>query len=136
MQRATAVTVSEGCEKNLPQCDGNIPVGSASGKEIPLKISNYLASIEAVQLTISLGQARMQDIGIELISPSGTRSVLLGAFNGLDNTPTHIVDFTLASNAFNGESGKGTWTLKLVDVAKPDASPVKFERAMLNVMGH
>nr|WP_269138056.1 proprotein convertase P-domain-containing protein [Burkholderia pseudomultivorans] len=136
MQHATAVTVSEGCDKNLPECGGNIPVGTAIGKEIPLKVSNYLASIEAVQLTLSLGQARMQDIGIELVSPSGTRSVLLGAFNGLDNTPIHIVDFTLASNAFNGESAKGTWTLKLVDVAKPDASPVKFERATLNVMGH
>ncbi|MGT0250576.1 S8 family serine peptidase [Burkholderia pyrrocinia] len=136
MQPVKADAMASGCNEDFAACGDNIPVGTISGLEIPLQVSDDLSTIEAVQLTFSLGQARMSDMAVELISPSKTRSVLLSAFSGLDNKPGDAINLTLASNAFNGESAKGTWTLKLIDVAQPGAPAAKFKLATLNVMGH
>ncbi len=55
------------------------------------------------------------DLGIELVSPSGTRSVLMNAHNVFQKSET-VVNLPLMSNAFNDEPAKGAWTLRVVDV--------------------
>jgi subtilisin-like proprotein convertase family protein len=70
--------------------------------------------IEAVQIRVNITHTFTGDLGIALISPMGTRSVLKNIadqFAG-DQDLTNMV---LLSNAFYGENPTGTWTIKGVD---------------------
>ena len=76
------------------------------------------ANIEAVQLRIEVTHANPWDLGFELTSPAGTRSVINPVFNhalhGVDNP----LDWTILSNAFYGEPPIGEWTLNVIDAAE------------------
>ena len=76
------------------------------------------ANIEAVQLRIEVTHANPWDLGFELISPAGTRSIVNPVFNhalyGVDNP----LDWTILSNAFYGEPPTGEWTLNVIDAAE------------------
>ena len=73
-------------------------------------------TVEAVQIRVTIdGDAVLGDLGIELVSPSGTRSVLMSAHNVFQKTNT-VVNLPLMSNAFNDEPAKGAWKLRVVDV--------------------
>jgi subtilisin-like proprotein convertase family protein len=50
---------------------------------------------------------------VELVSPAGTRSILLNAANGFKNSI--LEDVLLSSNAFYGENPNGTWRLLAYD---------------------
>ena len=80
------------------------------------------SNIEAVQLRIEITHEHPGELGFELISPSGTPSVLNPVYNGAfaDWAGTEL-DWTVLSNAFYGESPEGVWTLKVID-AKPGNS--------------
>ena len=69
--------------------------------------------IEMVQIWIKLTHSSTGDLGIKLISPSGTESFLLNIFNGFSND--HDLDLYLASNTFYGESTLGEWRINVVD---------------------
>jgi subtilisin family serine protease len=77
-----------------------------------LNISNTL-TVEAVQIRVSVTHSYNGDLGIELISPSGTRSVLKYIRDGL--TDQNMYNYRLLTNAFYGESSTGVWTIKVVD---------------------
>jgi subtilisin family serine protease len=72
------------------------------------------ATIEAVQLQIGTNHPWIGDLGVELTSPSGTRSVLLNIQNGF-GASSGTVTVQLATNAFYGEASAGTWTLRVLD---------------------
>lgn len=76
------------------------------------------ANIEAVQLRIEVTHAKPRELGFELISPAGTRSVINPVFNhaliGVDNP----LDWTILSNAFYGEPPTGEWALNVIDAAE------------------
>jgi hypothetical protein len=72
-------------------------------------------SIEAAQIQVTVNHPWLGDLGVELTSPSGTKSILLNAYNGFKSS-FGATTMQLASNAFFGESAAGTWTLKVVDV--------------------
>ena len=76
------------------------------------------ANIEAVQLRIEVTHANPWDLGFELTSPAGTRSIINPVFNealyGVDNP----LDWTVLSNAFYGEPPTGEWTLNVIDAAE------------------
>ncbi len=78
------------------------------------------ASIEAVTLEIDVTHPFTNDLGIHLISPSGTESVLNPAFNEILAGDANL-DWQLLSNAFYGEAPNGEWRLKVVDAAPGDA---------------
>lgn len=115
-----------------------IPLGAAAGLEIPIAYPGpAVATIETVQVQLEIGSANMGDIAIELVSPAGTRSVLLNAYSILKNTGSDVDGFVLASNAFNGEPGLGGWKLRIIDVnARNGATPAVFKAATLRVYGH
>ena len=75
------------------------------------------ANIEAVQLRLEVTHDNPRELGVELTSPAGTRSVINPVFNraldGVDNS----LDWTILSNAFYGESPTGEWTLNVIDAA-------------------
>jgi hypothetical protein len=96
----------------------NIPDYSTTGVSTSLTVPTVGTNgiVESVQLTVTtanLSNGFNCDIGIELTSPSGTKSILKNIRDGL--TGTSIAGMVLESNAFYGESSVGSWTVKLVD---------------------
>lgn len=93
-------------------------------------------SIEGVQLKLDIDHARLSDLSIELISPSGTRSVLMtprsGAFLGqsVSSEPiTGLRDQLFLSHHFYGEKARGNWRLHVVDVGgEGDGNWVLYDR--------
>lgn len=102
-----------------------IPDNSTTGVSDSLTVPGTVQKVEAVQITINVTHPFTGDIGIELTSPSNTRSVLkyirdgfatvskLGVVSGSAN----LNNMVLLSNAFYGENAPGTWTIKVVDGA-------------------
>jgi subtilisin-like proprotein convertase family protein len=71
------------------------------------------------------------DLAIEVTSPAGTRSVLLSSKQALvypavsstfeEEYPGYVLyDSVFLSNAFYGESSKGTWTVRVLDLNGSD----------------
>ena len=112
------------------------PQGDATGLEIKLPASGNVQSVEYVQVSIDMVSADLSDLAVEVISPGGTRSVLQNAYNGYENTGAPVEGWLLASNAFNGESALGTWTIRFIDVDTRGGAPMQFAGVTLNVLGH
>ncbi|MEE3197081.1 MAG: S8 family serine peptidase, partial [Pseudomonadota bacterium] len=95
-----------------------IPDNNSSGYEKKISILgsmiNNISVIEAVQLRVSANHSSSGDLGFELVSPSGTKSILLNVTNGFSETD-NLNSMVLLSNAFYGESPHGEWTVKVVD---------------------
>ena len=89
--------------------------------------------IEAVQIRVSITHTFTGDLGIELTSPLGTRSVLKNIadqFAGDDN----LSNMVLLSNAFYGENPTGAWTIKVVDGEAVDTGTL--DNWAIRVYGH
>jgi subtilisin family serine protease len=89
-------------------------------------------TIETVQIKISVSHPYIGDLGIELTSPAGTRSILLNARNGFSSAD--LSDMVLTSNAFYGETSNGNWTVKVVDTAFFDTGTL--DSWSIRVFGH
>jgi subtilisin family serine protease/subtilisin-like proprotein convertase family protein len=102
----------------LPSATLNLPIpdasalGAAGTLVVPGTPRNLV--IESVQIEVTAQHPSPSDLGIELVSPQGTRSVLLTIKNGFA-AGSGVFQMVLASNAFYGESAAGTWTMKVVD---------------------
>ena len=94
-----------------------IPDASATGVESSLVVASNL-TIEAIQITPSITHANIGQIGLELTSPQGTKSILMNINNSLDGVANLSTEVFL-SNAFYGENSAGTWKLKVIDGATP-----------------
>lgn len=95
----------------------SIPDNSATGVSDSIYVRHNLIT-EAVQVTLSIQHPYSSELGVELISPSGTKSILMNINSGITNTSLNSVTFL--SNAFLGESSLGNWTLKVIDSANLD----------------
>lgn len=116
-----------------------IPDNSAAGVTQQIIVEEEL-NIEAMQFKFDVSNTEMgfgladgtqtsagTDLAIEVTSPSGTRSVLLASKQALFypaysftngwNTGYILKDAVLMSNAFYGETTKGTWTIRVLDAA-------------------
>ena len=95
----------------------DIPDDSSVGATHTLNVTEDLI-IEAVQIKMHLNHTRFNDLGVELTSHSGTKSILLNVRPRIpypEITDSNI----LLSNAFYGENSQGNWILKIID-ARPD----------------
>jgi len=95
-----------------------IPDNSVAGASATLTVPSVGTSgkVEAVQIkiaTTNILNGWTGDLGIELTSPSGTKSILKNIKDGLIGS--NFVAMVFNSNAFYGESSTGTWTAKVVD---------------------
>ena len=104
---ATAVTIPDHDGGGLTQTQ-NVVGLPASG------------NIEAVQLRLEVEHARPRDLGVELTSPAGTRSIINPVFNDALLGVENPLDWTILSNAFYGEPPTGEWTLNVIDAAEGD----------------
>lgn len=116
-----------------------IPDNNASGLTQEIEVAEEL-SIEAMQFKFDISNPEMglglsdgtqtsagNDLAIEVTSPAGTRSVLLSskqalfypAYSFTDGWQMGYVlkDAVMLSNAFYGESTKGTWKIRLLDTS-------------------
>ena len=93
-----------------------IPDDSSVGVTNTLNVPNTpgVQTIEAVQIRVSITHTFTADLGIELTSPLGTRSVLKNIADQFADDHD-LSNMVLLSNAFYGENPTGTWTMKVVD---------------------
>ena len=111
---------------------------TADGAPLQFNMSNApFNKIEYVQVGVNIAKAPVSNAPpnvypsglwcnqIELTSPSGTKSILMHAFQGTGdydavNQVTYpqsaLVDVMFLSNAFYGEPAKGSWILKVLDL--------------------
>jgi hypothetical protein len=113
-----------------------VPQSSTRGLEVDLAVSGAVKTVEFVQVMIDMPAANPSDLAIELVSPSGTRSVLQNAYNGFVNTTAPVENWLLASNAFNGEPAQGTWKLRFIDVDTREGDPMLAQTVSIAVQGH
>ena len=86
-------------------------------------------TVEAVQLKLSVKHQRMRDLAIELISPAGTRSVLLSPRTGLLNIGGDTMqNAVLLSQHFYGESAAGTWQIRVRDTDKGTSQTLVYSQ--------
>ena len=89
-----------------------IPDNSASGATNALNVTGSL-TVESVQIKVTITHAEIGNLGLELSSPSGTKSIII-PINSM-REDSNMVDVPLLSNAFYGESATGNWTIKVID---------------------
>jgi subtilisin-like proprotein convertase family protein/subtilisin family serine protease len=117
-----------------PTLNVAIPDNSVTGATNTLAVPGTpVQVIEAVQISVTATHTYSGDLGIELISPSGTRSVLKNIRDGFDSSDD-LNGMVLLSNAFYGENPAGTWTIKIVDGNPGDTGTLTSWR--IRVFGH
>ena len=97
----------------------SVPDASLVGGSSAIAVTDDI-TVESVQVKLTLEHSRLPDLAIELVSPSGTRSVLQTPRNGLvgqslDPNVAGYENQLLLSNQFYGEDAKGEWTLRAID---------------------
>lgn len=90
--------------------------------------------VESVQIKVAISTAASGDIGVELTSPGGTRSILLNVNNSLLAKNDANLNIVLASHAFYGEDAKGDWTIKIIDGYTGDIATLTSWK--INILGH
>ena len=86
-----------------------------------------------MQIKVSVTHTWTGDLGIELTSPFGTKSILKNIRDGFGNN-VDLVNMVLESNAFYGESGAGSWTIKVVDGSSLDTGTLT--NWQIRIYGH
>lgn len=102
-----------------------IPNNSATGVTDTINIaSGDNLTVESVQVKVRAGHGASGQLGVELTSPAGTKSILMNINNSfllLDTDDNGTIEgdsdlnIVLTSHAFYGESSQGNWTIKLID---------------------
>ncbi|MCY3812770.1 MAG: S8 family serine peptidase [Gammaproteobacteria bacterium] len=125
---------------NAPGGTVAIPDNDGGGAEQSLTVAGMsaTANIEAVILEVGIDHPFPHDLGIELTSPAGTRSVVNPVYNdvlALDRTGAPLT-WRLLSNAFYGEGLNGDWTLSLFDGADDDTGTLNGWRLRFHYGEH
>lgn len=109
-----------------------IPDGSATGVEKSLSVaSSYV--IEGVQIKVAVTHANIGQLGIEVTSPSGTKSIVVNvnsSIEGLANLSSEV----FLTNAFYGENSAGVWKVKVID--GKTGTTGTYTSFQINVIGH
>ncbi len=117
-----------------------IPDNSSVGAsdEVDLNLGNGKI-VESVQVKISVTHSRSGQVGVELTSPSGTKSILLNINNALllpvnGGSPDSNLNVVLTSHAFYGENANGIWRIKMIDGRSGETGVLNSWS--LNILGH
>ncbi|MSP18747.1 MAG: serine protease [Bdellovibrionales bacterium] len=108
-----------------------IPDNIATGVSSSINVTDNL-KIEAVEIELSVTHNFITELGVELTSPSGTKSILLNInsyIKGANFTALH-----LNTNAFLDEMANGNWTLKVIDGYLADTGTLTHWKIKIN--GH
>ena len=102
----------------------HVPDAPASGDsttaESTLLVNTSIGFLEFVEINVTLNHDSFRDLGIELVSPTGTVSRLVGPFDTLNDDP--YIDFVpvqgklrFGSARHLGEDPNGEWKLRIRD---------------------
>jgi len=122
----------------IPSATLSIPIpdqsatGASNGISVP---AGPVSVIEAVQIRVNVTHPFVGELGIELNSPMGTRSVLKNITDGYFNS-VNLSNQVFLSNAFYGENPTGTWTIKVVDGFGLNTSAGTLTGWAIRVYGH
>lgn len=107
-----------------------IPAADGAGVSATMEVTGLpdSANLEAVILEVSVEHRDALGLGVTLLSPSGTPSVLNSPFNGILDGYPGLHEWRLMSNAFYGEQPNGAWTVQIVDLAGADTGALKAWR--------
>ncbi len=132
----TAVELNPGLNDNNYRSVSNqtIPDANATGITNTINITSNI-TVEAVQIRVVATHNRSGELGIELTSPSGIKSILLNINNSLLFEDDSNLNITLVSNAFYGEPSQGNWTIRVVDGLAGTAEG-KLDEWHINILGH
>lgn len=119
--------------------DNVIPSHQVQGLQKTQTVSSEL-TVETVTVVLdilattsgNLPRIDPADYQIELISPSGTRSILLTPFNAYQSG-NNMEDLVLSSHAFYGEPANGTWRLLIRDLH--DSSSGRYQNIRIGHAG-
>jgi subtilisin-like proprotein convertase family protein len=103
-----------------------IPSQTPQGVSVVQQVVDNVLIIESVKVTLSIKSQDIQalqgskpiaikDYLIRLTSPSGTKSILLNPYHGLEDG-YDLINFSMMSHAFYGEPAAGDWTLEVVNL--------------------
>jgi subtilisin family serine protease len=126
---------------SVPIPDANSASNPAESLERSVNLALGGLIVESVQVKVQLSHAHSGQMGVELVSPAGTRSILLNINNALvipydtDYDPDQDLNVVLTSHAFYGETATGTWTLRLVDGMDDSVSGTLTDWS-INILGH
>ena len=110
-----------------------IPDNDASGVTRTIEVSEDL-TIENFSVQLLIKHPDTSEVGIEITSPKGTKSILLNIRSSIKTGLDGEGGVILGSNAFYGEKTKGTWTLKVLDSVKENTGTLELFK--LNIMGY
>ncbi|ATC96861.1 S8 family peptidase [Pseudoalteromonas tunicata] len=112
------------------QANVEIPDASLVGAQSAINVEQAL-TVESVQVKLNIDHSRLRDLAIELVSPSGTRSVLMSARTGfLGGNDGGYTDAVMLNNHFYGEQAQGEWTLNVIDTDKGTSYTLGFNPAL------
>lgn len=110
-----------------------IPDNSNVGFSDTMTISNSLIA-ESIQIKVQVTHARSGEVGVELTSPSGTKSILMNINNSFLFDDDSNLNIVLTSHAFYGENVQGDWTIRVIDGRSGHVGTLsKWE---MNILGH
>jgi subtilisin-like proprotein convertase family protein len=103
---------------NFPS-NQNVPQYSTAGSTLTFNMNPAFTKVEHAMVILNMNDSPgLACNQIELISPSGTKSILMHALNGFSNNGVpqqSITNSRILSNAFYGEPAAGVWRLKFYD---------------------
>jgi subtilisin family serine protease len=99
-----------------------IPDGGSTATTLALAAG---IAIERIELDLDIAHSWIGDLSVTVVSPAGTESAVifrpgLAPGGGGYGSDADLIDFTVSSNAFRGESSGGIWTVRLIDHASGD----------------
>ena len=106
--------------QNLHYLSNNtVPQQSLTGSSMSFSMSPSFTVVEQVTLKLNITSSpALMCNQLELTSPSGTKSIILNAANGLNSGgyyQTSLSNVIFLTNAFYGEAATGSWVLRFLD---------------------
>ncbi|PCK31795.1 S8 family serine peptidase [Pseudoalteromonas piscicida] len=159
-----AVAVEDGVSELVmpaePSLDLTIPDNNAEGVTHSIVVDED-ATIESMQFRFTISNPQMvlfknpdvpgdtvssagTDLALEVTSPSGTKAIILSSKQAqlrpaimegsYQDGYIHLPSVHFLSNAFYGETAKGTWTLRAIDTDKPATTVYKNRNKLSSVV--
>jgi len=116
----------------------SIPDNDGTGVTQTVNVSGLPddATVEAVLLEVDISHEFPNDLGIHLVSPGGTRSVVNQLYNETLAVDIDPIRWRLLSNAFYGEDPGGDWQIEVFDADVDDTGDLDGWRLKIYYGAH